>query len=166
MYLTACTSIRLFKFFIAWSGFIIQFCPLHPFPWWCAWGTMFAGVLFQICMHSLAVYLFQQEDYFYYTVKCSQLCFLIYHTTRCSYWIPSFHRKEPSVVMASAILVDPSCWNFSHIQSCRNASNVKICTTSYLYPAMLSIYIELLNTFQTVLTFANTIFMFTRNSNI
>lgn len=58
--LTACASIRLFKFFITWSGFMMQFCPLHPFPWWCARGTMFAGVLFQICMHSLAAYLFQQ----------------------------------------------------------------------------------------------------------
>ena len=58
--LTACASIRLFKFFIAWSGFMVQFCPLYPFPWWCARGTMFAGVLFQICMHSLAAYLYQQ----------------------------------------------------------------------------------------------------------
>ena len=96
--LTACASIRLFKFFIAWSGFTIQFCPLHLFPWWCTWGTMFARVLFLgICIHSLAACLYkvQYNIVIQCSVQCSQLCFLIYHTTQCSYWIPSFQRKEP-----------------------------------------------------------------------
>ena len=76
-----------------------------------------------------------------------------------------FSTERVSVVMASAICVDPSWCNFSHIQLCGNASNVILFTCNIL---SIDIKILLLNMFQisNVLTLANTIFMFTRNSNI